>query len=385
MPYLTMGTLTLNPDEVGNYPPVSFVYLRMEFGLYSFGDIDLDPATSQGVGAEQQLANTIERIKLADRAGLDYFGLGEHHRPDYAISAPATVLAAAAAVTERIRIGSAVTVLSTEDPVRVFQQFSTIDLLSHGRAELVAGRGSFIESFPLFGANLSDYDALYAEKLELLLALNESERITWQGQFRPSLDDALILPRPVGTPTNPGKLDIWIATGGNPQSSARAGMLGLPVSYAIIGGYPERFAPLFDLYRRAATQSGHDASTLKTAIAGPGFIGKGSKAAKDAFFPYWATSMARISKERGFPTPTREGYDEMTGPRGAIFGGSPNEVADKIIATHGHLGNDRVGLQMDWSGVPQPLMMESIELFATEVAPQVNKELGARSQPVSIE
>jgi len=350
----------------------------MEFGIYSFGDVNLDPLVGDGAG--QQLANTIERIRLADAAGLDYFGLGEHHRPDYAISAPATVLAAASSVTDRIKLGSAVTVLSTEDPVRVFQQFATIDLLSQGRAEIVAGRGSFIESFPLFGANLGDYDALYAEKLELLLALNESERVTWQGRFRPSLDNALILPRPVGTPDNPGKLDIWIATGGNPESSARAGILGLPVSYAIIGGYPERFAPLFDLYRRAAAQSGHDNAKLRTAIAAPGFIGKNSAAAKDTFFPYWAASMARISKERGFPAPTREGFGDMAGPRGAIFGGSPNEVADKIIATHGHLGNDRVGLQMDWSGVPQPLMMKSIELFATEVAPQVTRDLGPKTQ-----
>lgn len=348
----------------------------MEFGIYSFGDINPDPRTGDGVTAEKQLANTLERIVLADSAGLDYFGLGEHHRPDYAISAPAIVLAAAAAVTSRIRIGSAVTVLSTEDPVRVFQQFSTIDLLSHGRAELVAGRGSFIESFPLFGADLGDYDALYAEKLELLLALNESERVTWSGKFRASLDDALVLPRPVGTAENPGKLDIWIATGGNPESSARAGILGIPVSYAIIGGYPERFAPLFDLYRRAATQAGHDPQTLRTAIAGPGFIGADSASAKDTFFPYWADSMARISKERGFPAPTRASYDEMTGSRGAIFAGSPNEVADKIILTHSHLRNDRVGLQMDWSGVPQHLMMRSIELFATEVAPQVRQELG---------
>ena len=348
----------------------------MEFGIYSFGDIDPNPVSGDAVDAEQQLANTIERIVLADEAGLDYFGIGEHHRPDYAISAPAIVLAAAATVTKRIRIGSAVTVLSTEDPVRVFQQFATIDLLSHGRAELVVGRGSFIESFPLLGAHLSDYDALYAEKLELLLALNGSDRVTWSGKFRAPLDDALVLPRPIGTARNPGRLDVWIATGGNPESSARAGLLGMPVSYAIIGGYPERFAPLFDLYRRAAAQGGHDVDALKTAIAGPGFIGTDSAAAKDTFFPYWADSMARISKERGFPAPTRASYDDMTGSRGAIFAGSPNEVADKIIQTHGHLRNDRVGLQMDWSGVPQPLMMKSIELFAAEVAPQVQKELG---------
>lgn len=347
----------------------------MEFGIYSFGDINLDPVTGDGVSAEQQLTNTIDRVRLADRAGLDYFGLGEHHRPDYSISAPSTVLAAASTVTERIKLGSAVTVLSTEDPVRVYQQFSTIDLLSHGRAELLAGRGSFIESFPLFGARLDDYDALYAEKLELLLAINDNDRVTWSGQFRAPLENALILPKPLGTAQNPGKLDIWIATGGNPESSARAGLLGLPVSYAIIGGYPERFAPLFDLYRRAATQGGYDAATLRTAIAAPGFIGDDSRRAKDTFFPYWMDSMSRISKERGFPAPSHESYDDLTGSRGAIFAGSPNEVADKILATHAHLGNDRVGLQMDWSGVPQSLMMRSIELFAVDVAPQVRAAL----------
>lgn len=347
----------------------------MEFGIYSFGDLRRDPATGERSSPEQNLADTLERVKLADEAGLDYFGLGEHHRPDYSISAPATVLAAAAAVTGRIRLGSAVTVLSTEDPVRVFQQFATIDLISHGRAELVAGRGSFIESFPLFGANLTDYDALFAEKLDLLLKLNESEFISWQGAFRAPLVEAQILPRPSQNALVPGKLDIWVATGGNPESSARAGALGIPVSYAIIGGHPARFAPLFDLYRRAATQAGHDASTLRTAVAAPGFIGSGSRAAKEAFFPHWIESMGKISEERGFPTPTRETYDDMTGPTGAIFAGSPNEVADKIIEVHGHLGNNRIGLQMDWAGVPQDLMMRSIELFATEVAPQVRAEL----------
>lgn len=347
----------------------------MEFGIYSFGDVGLDPQTGERGSVEQNLADTIERIRLADDAGLDYFGLGEHHRPDYSISAPATVLAAAATVTSRIKLGSAVTVLSTEDPVRVFQQFSTIDLLSHGRAEIVAGRGSFVESFPIFGADLGDYDALYAEKLDLLLALNDREFVTWSGRFRPALDDQLILPRPSEHGRLPGKLDIWIATGGNPESSARAGALGLPVSYAIIGGLPERFAPLFDLYRRSAAQHGHDPASLRTAIAAPGFVGRDSRATKDAFFPYWIESMARISIERGFATPTRDTYEDMVDSRGAIFAGSPDEVADKIVRTHGHLGMDRVGLQMDWAGVPQPMMLESIELYATEVVPRVRRAL----------
>jgi probable LLM family oxidoreductase len=342
----------------------------MEFGIYSFGDV------SDEDRVEQTLADTIERIKLADDTGLDYFGLGEHHRPDYSISAPATVLAAAATVTSRIKLGSAVTVLSTEDPVRVFQQFATIDLLSHGRAEIVAGRGSFTESFSLFGAGLEDYDALYAEKLDLLLALNENEVVTWSGRFRPALDHQQILPRPSRHGEYPCKLDIWVATGGNPESSARAGALGIPISYAIIGGHPERFAPLFDLYRRSAAQHGHDPATLRTAIAAPGFVGADSRAAKDTFFPYWVDTMARISAERGFPTPTRETFEDMVDSRGAIFAGDPDEVAAKIVYLHGHLGMDRVGLQMDWSGVPQELMLESIRLFATEVAPRVRKALG---------
>ncbi|CAN5183291.1 LLM class flavin-dependent oxidoreductase [soil metagenome] len=342
----------------------------MEFGVYSFGDLPRDGSVSP----EQTLAHTIERIRLADAAGLDYFGLGEHHRPDYAIAAPATVLAAAATVTERIRLGSAVTVLSTEDPVRVFQQFATIDLLSHGRAELVAGRGSFIESFPLFGYNLGDYDALFAEKFELLLAINDAsgddERVSWDGRFRPLLNRALILPRPHGE-----KLDIWIATGGHPESSARAGSLGIPVSFAIIGGMPERFAPLFDLYRRSGANHGHT-DALMTAIAAPGFVAKDSAAARETFFPYWIESMTRISEERGFPTPSRATFDDMTAARGALFTGSPNEVADKILYQHAQLGMDRVGLQMDWSGLPHAQVMESIELFATEVAPQVRAAIG---------
>jgi len=362
--------MTRAADPLGEYSQ------RMEFGIYSFGDVHLDPQSGTRASVEQNLADTLERIKLADATGLDYFGLGEHHRRDYSISAPATVLAAASTITSRIRLGSAVTVLSTEDPVRVFQQFATIDLLSHGRAEIVAGRGSFVESFPIFGADLADYDELYAEKLDLLLALNETETVTWSGRFRPPLDDQLILPRPSEHGRNPGKLDIWIATGGNPESSARAGALGVNVSYAIIGGHPERFAPLFDLYRRSAAQHGHDPATLRTAIASPGFVGPDSQAAKDTFFPYWIASMARISAERGFPTPTRETYDDMVDSRGAIFAGSPDEVAAKIVATHGHLGMDRVGLQMDWSGVPQALVLESIELFATEVAPRVRRALG---------
>ncbi|PWC07356.1 LLM class flavin-dependent oxidoreductase [Mycetocola zhujimingii] len=343
----------------------------MQLGVYTFGDIALNPESGQLEPAEQQLRNTIERIRLADELGLDWFGVGEHHRPEYSITSPATVLAAAAAVTKNIRLSSAVTVLSTEDPVRVFQQYSTIDLLTGGRVEIAAGRGSFIESFPLFGANLADYDELYEEKLGLLLEINAHERVTWHGKYRPSLSDALILPRP-----HSGKLDIWIATGGNPESSMRAGYLGLPINYAIIGGSPEQFAPRARLYREAGAAAGHAASDLKVAVSGPGFVAKTSQEAKDTFFPYWHRSMTAIAAERGFMAPSRLGFDTETARRGAIFAGSPNEVADKIIALHGHLAHDRHALQMDWSGLPHPQVMRSIELLATEVLPQVRAELG---------
>ncbi|GHD43043.1 LLM class flavin-dependent oxidoreductase [Mycetocola manganoxydans] len=342
----------------------------MELGVYTFGDIPSDPSTGMPGTAGAQLANTMEWIRLADDSGLDWFGIGEHHRPEYSITSPAIILAAAATATKRIRLSSAVTVLSTEDPVRVFQQFATIDLLSNGRVELAAGRGSFIESFPLFGANLADYDELYEEKLALLLEINANERVTWRGKFRPPLDDALILPRPLT-----GKLDIWIATGGNPESSMRAGYLGLPVNYAIIGGYPEQFAPLAALYRESGRKAGHAASDLRVAVSGPGFIAPTSQEAKDTFFPYWKRSMAKIAAERGFTAPSRLGYDSQTAKRGAIFAGSPNEVADKILTLHSHLGHDRQALQMDWSGMPHDLVMRSIELLATEVLPQVRAEL----------
>ena len=341
----------------------------MEFGVYTFGDIHRDPVTGTQVDAGQRLKELIERVKLADQVGLAYFGFGEHHRPEYAISAPATMVAAAAGVTENIRLGSAVTVLSTEDPVRVFQQFATVDLLTGGRVELSAGRGSFIESFPLFGYDVADYDDLFEEKLELLLAINDNERVTWSGRFRPELVDARVLPRPSG-----GRLDIWIATGGNAQSSARAGLIGLPVTYAIIGGQPERFAPLVDLYRQARDHGGH-AGPGKVAVAGFGFIADDDAAARDTFYPYWREGLARISRERGFAPPTRASYDVESSFTGAIFAGSPDVVAERIVYLHRTLGADRLTLQMDLSGVPQSLVLRSIELLGTRVRPLVDEAL----------
>ncbi|WP_315094910.1 LLM class flavin-dependent oxidoreductase [uncultured Cellulomonas sp.] len=346
----------------------------MELGFYTFGDVHPDPVSGATVSPGQRLREVLERIRLAEEVGLDYVGIGEHHRPDYAISSPSTVIAAALAQTSRITVGSAVTVLSTEDPVRVYQQFTTMDLLSEGRVELLAGRGSFIESYPLFGASLDDYDALYDEKIQLLLQLDEAERITWQGRFRPALDDALVLPRP-----SREHLRIAVATGGNPQSSVRAGVLGLPISYAIIGGQPAQFAPLVDLYRRAHEQSGHDASSRFVSVAGMGFVAEDGKAARDYFYPYWLESMRRISAERGFPMPNRISYESQASPGGAYFIGEPEQVAERIVALHEVLHHDRQAFQMDLSGVPQRESLRSIELLGTKVAPLVREALGHTS------
>lgn len=347
----------------------------MELGLYTFGDIATDPLDGVRVSPAQRLREVLERIRLAEEVGLDYAGIGEHHRPDYSISSPSTVIAAALAQTSRITVGSAVTVLSTEDPVRVFQQFATMDLLSQGRVELLAGRGSFIESYPLFGASLDDYDALYDEKIQLLLALDRSERITWSGRFRPALNDALVLPRPFDKPDRGPHLAIAVATGGNPQSSVRAGVLGLPISYAIIGGQPARFAPLVDLYRQASEQSGHDASTRFVSVASMGFVSDDGKRARDFFYPYWHRSMAKIASERGFSMPNRISFESQAAPGGAFFVGGPEEVAERIVALHGVLHHDRQSFQMDLSGVPQKESLRAIELLGTQVAPLVRAAL----------
>jgi probable LLM family oxidoreductase len=355
----------------------------MELGFYTFGDVHPSPVTGEVTSPGQRLRDVLERIHLADEVGLDHAGIGEHHRPDYAISSPSTVIAAALAQTSRITVGSAVTVLSTEDPVRVYQQFATMDLFSQGRVELLAGRGSFIESYPLFGASLDDYDELYDEKIALLLQLDLAERITWSGRFRPALDDALVLPRPFDKPGRGAHLEIAVATGGNPQSSARAGLLGLPISYAIIGGQPASFAPLVDLYRRSYEQAGPavrerlaDDARPFVSVAGMGFIGEDSKAARDFFYPYWLESMRRISSERGFAMPNRISYESQAARGGAYFVGHPEEVAERIVALHAVLGHDRQSFQMDLSGVPQRESLRAIELLGTRVAPLVREALG---------
>ncbi|MBP2472108.1 putative LLM family oxidoreductase [Crossiella equi] len=340
----------------------------MELGIYSFGDRAPDPHTGEQVSVARALANQLERIKLADELGLSFYGLGEHHLDQYAVSNPATVLAAAASITERITLSSAVTVLSTEDPVRVYQQFTTLDQLSGGRAELLAGRGSFTESFPLFGADLEDYDELFEEKLALLLHLDRQDPITWSGKFRPPLTGVRVLPRPYGK-----NLRISVGTGGNPESSIRAGLLGLPVVYAVIGGRPERFQPLVDLYRQAGESGGHTPEELHVTMGAIGFLADRSQDAKDLFYPYWLETMKYGARARGWPVPTRAEYDHYTHEANALFVGSPEEVADRLIAVGKLVGANRYAVQMDWSGVPHLAVMKSIELLGTEVLPRVRK------------
>ena len=343
----------------------------MEIGIYTFAERTPDARSGTLVSAEQRLADLLEEIELADRVGLDVFGVGEHHRPDYVVSSPAVVLAAAAARTERIRLTSAVTVLSSDDPVRVFQDFATLDLLSHGRAEIMAGRGSFIESFPLFGYSLDDYDALFAEKLDLLLALRKSERVTWAGRHRAPLDELAVFPRPVQDP-----LPVWLAVGGTPQSLVRAGTLGLPLALAIIGGMPERFAPMVELYRESARRAGHDPASLQLGINSHGFIADTSAEAADEAWPPYADTMGRIGRERGWPPPTRERFEAERSPRGALLVGSPQEVIDKILFEHELFGNTRFLMQMSVGTMPHERIMRSIELLGTVVAPAVRKAVG---------
>lgn len=343
----------------------------MELGLYTFADVDPNPAAGKGPEGARRLKDLLEEIELADQVGLDVFGLGEHHRADYAASAPAVILAAAASKTKNIRLTSAVTVLSSDDPVRVYQQFSTLDLLSNGRAEIMAGRGSFIESFPLFGYNLEDYDELFSEKLDLLLAIRESETVTWsEGSLRAPINGRGVYPRSLQEP-----LPLWIAVGGTPQSVARAGALGLPVAIAIIGGEPRRFAPLLDLYREAARRADQDASKLKTSINVHGFVADTTEAAADQFYGPQAEVMNRLGRERGWPATSRAHFDQSRGPHGALFVGNPEVVAEKIVAHHRIFKNDRFLLQMAIGPMPHAQIMRGIELYGTKVAPLVRKAL----------
>jgi probable LLM family oxidoreductase len=343
----------------------------MELGLATFADL------SSGVSPEQRMRDLLEEAELAEQLGLDVFAIGEHHREDFLISSPAVALAAIAARTERIRLSSAVTVLSSDDPVRVFQQFAELDLISGGRAEIMAGRGSFTESFPLFGYDLDDYDDLYAEKLDLLLKLRSGgvggEPISWEGRLRPPLRETIVYPRPIQDP-----LPVWVAVGGSPESVARAGALGLPLTIAIIGGQPARFAPLVELYRRAAAQFGHDAEALPLAINTHAFVGETSHAADKAFAAPYLAMMNRIGRERGWPPSGRAEYEALRSPQGAVAAGSPEQVAEKILMEHELFQNSRYVGQMSVGAVAHADVLRSMELFGTHVAPVVREEVARR-------
>ena len=349
----------------------------MEIGIYTFAERTPDAATGISVSAEQRLADLLEEMELADQLGLDVFGVGEHHRPDYVVSSPAVVLAAGAARTKRIRLTSAVSVLSSDDPVRVFQDFATLDLLSNGRAEIMAGRGSFIESFPLFGYDLDDYDELFSEKLELLLAVRANEKVEWKGKHRAPIHNLAVYPRPVQNP-----LPVWVAVGGTPQSVVRAASLGLPMALAIIGGEPERFKPMVDLYREAARRTGHDPAALPVSINSHGFIADTSRQAADEAYPPYFDVMGRIGRERGWSPPTRARFDAERSKRGALFVGDPQEVIDKILWEHELFAHQRFLLQMSVGTMPHAKIMHSIELLGDVVAPAVRKALaGANAAP----
>ena len=341
----------------------------MELGLYTFAEL------TPRISPQQRMSDLLEEAQLAEQVGLDVFGVGEHHRPDFAVSAPAVALAAIAARTQRIRLTSAVTVLSSDDPVRVWQDFATLDLISGGRAEIMAGRGSFIESFPLFGHDLEDYDELFAEKLDLLLALRERERVAWSGsgRHRPAIDDLGVYPRPLQE-----RLPVWLAVGGNPGSAIRAGTLGLPLAVAIIGGQPERFVGLVDLYRDSARAAGHDPASLPVSINSHAYVGTTSQQAADAYFGPYAAMMRKIGRERGWQPMTRAQFDALRSPRGALVVGSPEEVAEKILFQHELFGHGRFLAQMSVGPMPHADVMRGIELFGSEVAPLVRAEVARR-------
>jgi probable LLM family oxidoreductase len=338
----------------------------MELGLYTFGDVTPDPHTGRAISVAQRYAEILAAARLAEDAGLDLFGVGEHHRLDIAISSPAAVMAAIAAQTKRIRLTSAVTVLSTLDPVRVYQDFATVDLISGGRAEIIAGRGAFIESFPLFGDDLANYDALFAEKLGLLLALNESERVTWQGRFRPPLKEAEISPRPMA------KLPIWLGVGGNPESALRAGELGLPLILANISQPPANFAGQMAAYRQRFAERRHDARNMRIAVATHCHVAKASQAALDDFYPYYSAYFGAHGPRLGSQVP-RSVYEERAAPKGPIFVGSPQQIVDKILLERELFGHDRFLAQVDIGGLPYAKVAQSIELLAAEVLPAVRR------------
>lgn len=344
----------------------------IEIGIYTLADIGPDPLTGKTITAKERVKEIIQAAKLADEAGLDVFGVGEHHRLDYASSSPAVLLAAIAQATKQIRLTSTTSVLSTLDPVRLFEDFATLDLLSDGRAEILAGRGAFIESFPLFGYSTNDYDELFEEHMDLLLRLTENETVTWSGKFRSSLRDAEIAPRPVQE-----KLPIWIGVGGTPDSAVRAGRFGVGMALAILGGNPRRFKPLIDLYRQAGKDAGHRPETLKVGVTGHAYLAKTTQQAKDEFYPYYSNYWEYVNRQRGMGTRmSREDFEHMAGPETALFVGSPQQVTEKILKQYELFGHQRFLAQLDIGGQPFKNVAKGIELLATEIAPIVRRETG---------
>jgi probable LLM family oxidoreductase len=342
----------------------------MQIGVDSFGAVISDPATGLTLSPVRRMDNLLGEIVLADQVGLDVFGIGEHHRSEFVDSAPVVILGAAATRTNNIRLTSAVTVLSAADPVRVFQEFATLDLISHGRAEIVAGRGSSIEAFPLFGFDLKDYDSLFSEKLDLLLKVRENTHVHWTGRHRAPVTGQAVYPRPLQNP-----LPIWVGVGGTPESFVRAGTLGLPLMVAIIGGEPKRFRPLIDLYREAGRRAGHSAEKLIVGLHAIGFLGDTTQRAADDFYPGYAHTFTEIGKERGWPPATRAQFDALRGPTGALLIGDAETIAEKILYVNEVLGGlSRITFQMGVSALPHEKMLRSIELLGTRVAPIVRKQ-----------
>lgn len=341
----------------------------MELGVGMFGDL---PINSKGEiqPAQQRLQEIIEEIKLMDEVGLDFFGIGEHHRPDYVVSAPEIILAAASTVTKNIKLGSAVSVLSSLDPVKLYQSFATVDLISNGRAELMVGRGSFTESFPLFGFDLSDYDELFEEKLNLLLQINKEQKVTWKGKFRPALANQEVLPRAVNN-----HLNIWVAVGGTPESVLRTGRLGLPIIFAIIGGNPAQFKPLFDYYRKVYEHFGHNPENMQVGVHMHSFFGEESRQVADEYYPLYSAQMNRIGRQRGWPAYQRQQFDYGMGPQGHLVIGDANAAIDKILKLQELLGLTRFSAHMDVGGPSHLSMMKSIEIFGTKIAPKVREAL----------
>ncbi len=347
----------------------------MEIGIDSFATAIAPPGSGVDIQPSHLMDNLLAQIELADQVGIDVFGVGEHHRKEFLDSAPAVILAAAAARTQRIRLSSAVTVLSAADPVRVFEEFATLDLLSHGRAEIVAGRGSSIEAFPLFGYDLEEYDALFAEKLELLLKIRAETHVQWSGKYRAPLTGQGVYPRPLQDP-----LPIWVGVGGTPASFVRAGTLGLPLMVAIIGGEPRRFRPLIDLYREAGARAGHAPDTLKVGLHALGFVGDSTREAAEDYFPGYMHTFNKIGRERGWPPVTRAQFDALRGPTGALFIGDAKTVAEKVLRMNEVLGGlSRLTFQMTVATLPQAKLLHATELLGTKVAPMIQKELAHSS------